>query len=101
MAYPVLHECLWRRVVGTQSLSSLLGRYINSIFHTQKKEQLGKCPRKMQLFFVSGEEANNILFLGVLKNENVCIAIKTNKPIGIVLLLTNMSHIYLFKLIQQ
>jgi hypothetical protein len=36
----------------------------------------------MQLFFVSGEDANNILFLGVLKNESACIIIKTNKPIG-------------------
>ena len=65
----------------------------NSILHTWRKEQPGTRPRQMQLFFVSGEDANNILFLGVLKNENVCIAIKTNKPIGIMITLTGMSYL--------
>lgn len=44
------------------------------------------------------------MFLGVLKNENVCIAIKTNKPKGIIIILTNMSYLvkkiksrYIFK----
>lgn len=65
----------------------------SSILHTQRKEQPGTCPKQMQLFFVSGEDANNILFLGVLKNENVCIAIKTSKPIGIIIILTDMSYL--------
>lgn len=65
----------------------------SSILHTRRKEQPGTCPKQMQLFFVSGEDANNILFLGVLKNENVCIAIKTSKPIGIIIILTNMSYL--------
>lgn len=56
----------------------------------RRKAQLGTCPKHMQLLLVSGEDANNILFLGVPKNENVCIARKTNKPIGIIIL-TNMS----------
>lgn len=55
----------------------------------------------MQLLFVSGEDANNILFLGVLKNETMCIAIKTNKPLGIIIILTNMSYRHLFKLINH
>lgn len=55
----------------------------------------------MQLLFVSGEDANNILFLGVLKSETVCIAIKTNKPLGIIIILTNMSYRHLFKLINH
>lgn len=57
----------------------------------------------MQLFFVSGEDANNLLFLGVLKNEILCIAIKTNKALGIKIsiILTNTSYRRLFKLINH
>lgn len=65
----------------------------SSILHTQRKEQPGTNPKQMQLFFVSGEDANNILFLGVLRNENVCIATKTSKPIGIIIILTDMSYL--------
>ena len=55
----------------------------------------------MQLFFVSGEDANNLLFLGILKNEILCIAIKTNKALGIMIILTNTSYRHLFQLINH
>lgn len=98
---PQLPECWWRTVLRAHSPSSMLGWQINSILHTWRKEQPGKCPKQMQLFFVSGEDSNNILFLGVLKNNNVCITITTNKPIRIMITLTNMSYRQLFKLMHQ